>query len=236
MTASTDKSLLIGQLSAVMDAFASVAGRHIEVVLHDLAQPETSVIKIINGHVSGRKPGSPLLDAPDNDRGFLGLLNPSAAPLDREPTVFNRYPTTSLQGKPLQSSTVFFKDENGKPQLSLCFNADNSAINAAREALAILLPQEAEEKQEQDIGLEEKLDEIIRACISPTGQLRTGATKQEKVEIVRQMQNRGMFMVRGGVEKAAKVLGVTRYTIYNYLDQIKKEAGPTTLPTAKPAE
>lgn len=236
MTASNEKTQLIGQLSAIMDAFASVAGRHIEVVLHDLAQPETSVIKIINGHVSGRKPGSPLLDAPDNDRGFLGLLNPPSAAGDPEPTVFTRYPTTSLQGKPLQSSTVFFKDVNGKPQLSLCFNADNSAISAAREALAILLPQQSDEKQEQESGLEERLDEIIRLCIPPAGQLRTGASKQEKVDIVRQMQNLGMFMVRGGVEKAAKVLGVTRYTVYNYLDQIKKDTDPAASPSLKPAE
>ncbi len=236
MTASHEKSLLIDQLSAIMDAFASVAGRHIEVVLHDLTQPDSSVIKIVNGHVSGRQPGSPLLDAPDNDRGFLGLLNPPSTPQGTEPAVFTRYPTTSLQGRPLQSSTVLFHDDSGRPHLSLCFNADNGAINAAREALAILLPQEPEEKQEQQAGLEEKLDEIIRACIPPTGRLRTGASKQEKVEIVRQMQHRGMFMVRGGVEKAAKVLGVTRYTVYNYLEQIKKATDPTASPPVEPAE
>nr|WP_314425569.1 PAS domain-containing protein [uncultured Erwinia sp.] len=222
MTARDEKSQLIGQLSAIMDAFSSVSGRHIEVVLHDLSRPESSVIKIINGHVSGRKPGSPLLAAPENDRGFLGLLNQPASPTGGEPTVFAGYPTTSPQGTPLHSSTVFFNDAHGKPQLSLCFNADNSAIDAAREALAILLPQPPQEKPDREAGLEEKLDEVIRACLPPTGHLRTGATKQEKVEIVRQMQNRGMFLVRGGVEKAAKVLGVTRYTVYNYLDQIKK--------------
>ncbi len=236
MSTSNEKSQLIGQLDAIMDALASVAGRHIEVVLHDLAHPEASVIRIINGHVSGRKRGSPLLDAPDNDRGFLGLLNQPSTPQGPEPTVFTGYPTTSVQGKPLQSATVLFKDENGKPQLSLCFNADNSAINSAREALALLLPQPPEEKPEQEAGLEETLDEIIRACIPPTGQLRTGASKQEKVDIVRQMQIRGMFMVRGGVEKAAKVLGVTRYTVYNYLDQLRKAAEPTAAPSARPDE
>lgn len=28
-------------------------------------------------------------------------------------------------------------------------------------------------------------------------------------------------MMKGGVEKAAAALGVTRYTIYNYLDALK---------------
>ncbi|MBP2198168.1 helix-turn-helix transcriptional regulator [Pantoea cypripedii] len=223
MTDDHEKSRLIQQLSAVMDAFASVSGHHVEVVLHDLTQPESSVVKIINGHVSGRKPGSSLLDGPENDRGFLGLLNLDALPSSTEPAVFPNYPTASLQGTPLRSSTALFKDENGKPALALCFNADNHAIEAARDALAMLLPQSSS-KDEGEAGLEEKMDEIIRSCIPPTGQLRTGTSKKEKVEIVRQMQNKGMFIVRGGVEKAAKVLGVTRYTIYNYLDEIKKKS------------
>lgn len=71
------------------------------------------------------------------------------------------------------------------------------------------------------MGLESKMNEIIRTCILPSGHLRTGATKKEKVEIVRQMQKKGLFIVRGGVEMAARVLGVSRYTVYNYLDEIK---------------
>lgn len=35
-----------------------------------------------------------------------------------------------------------------------------------------------------------------------------------------------MFIVKGGIEKAAAALGVTRYTIYNYLDEIRDEQQP----------
>jgi hypothetical protein len=35
------------------------------------------------------------------------------------------------------------------------------------------------------------------------------------------MFDRGLFIVEGGVEKAAEALGVTRFTIYNYLDAAK---------------
>ena len=50
--------------------------------------------------------------------------------------------------------------------------------------------------------------------------------KQAKVEAVRVMQERGLFIVKGGVEKAAAALGVTRYTIYNYLEQLRGEHAP----------
>ncbi|MGE8311970.1 MAG: helix-turn-helix domain-containing protein, partial [Pseudomonas protegens] len=44
-----------------------------------------------------------------------------------------------------------------------------------------------------------------------------------KLDAVRQMQERGVFIVKGGIEKAAAALGVTRYTIYNYLEQIRAQ-------------
>ena len=48
-------------------------------------------------------------------------------------------------------------------------------------------------------------------------------SKHAKVEAVRVMQERGLFIVKGGVEKAAEALGVTRYTVYNYLEQLRGE-------------
>ncbi|GME44302.1 MULTISPECIES: helix-turn-helix domain-containing protein [unclassified Pantoea] len=56
--------------------------------------------------------------------------------------------------------------------------------------------------------------------------MRGGATKKDKSRIVRQMQGKGLFIVRGGVEMAARGLGVTRYTVCNYLDEIKKTPQP----------
>lgn len=88
--------------------------------------------------------------------------------------------------------------------------------------LSRLMPSQATAAECGESGLEAKMYEIIRACIPPYGQLRVGATKKDKVEIVRQMQEKGLFIVRGCVEMAARVLGVTRYTVYNYLDEIKK--------------
>jgi len=47
------------------------------------------------------------------------------------------------------------------------------------------------------------------------------SAKAQKLEAVRQMHDGGLFIVKGAVEKAAAALGVTRYTIYNYLDEIR---------------
>jgi predicted transcriptional regulator YheO len=63
------------------------------------------------------------------------------------------------------------------------------------------------------------MSEIIQGALQRNGQGRMN--KQAKLEAVRVMQERGLFIVKGGVEKAASALGVTRYTIYNYLEQLR---------------
>jgi hypothetical protein len=39
------------------------------------------------------------------------------------------------------------------------------------------------------------------------------------------MMQRGLFIVKGGVERAAAALGVSRFTIYNYLDVLRERNG-----------
>ncbi|MCQ9389560.1 helix-turn-helix transcriptional regulator [Brevibacterium sp. 50QC2O2] len=48
--------------------------------------------------------------------------------------------------------------------------------------------------------------------------------KAHKVEAVRILKSRGMFLLRDGVEMVASALDVSRFTIYNYLNEIEAEA------------
>ena len=61
---------IAGPLEAAMDAMAGTLSANQEVVLHNLTTPEHSIIKIINGHVSGRGNGDHLLAGPEKDTGF----------------------------------------------------------------------------------------------------------------------------------------------------------------------
>jgi hypothetical protein len=42
--------------------------------------------------------------------------------------------------------------------------------------------------------------------------------KADNVRVVRTLDARGIFLIKGAVEAVAYVLNVSRYTIYNYLD------------------
>ena len=61
---------------------------------------------------------------------------------------------------------------------------------------------------------------LIRGIVGnrPPDQL----TREERVEKVRFMEEKGIFLMKGSVEQAAEGLGVNKVTIYSYLDEIRR--------------
>ena len=45
--------------------------------------------------------------------------------------------------------------------------------------------------------------------------------KEDKLSLVQKMESKGIFDVKGAVEYVAELLGVTNYTIYNYLKEVR---------------
>jgi len=45
--------------------------------------------------------------------------------------------------------------------------------------------------------------------------------KEDKLRTVEHLDEQGIFLIRGSVATVARALGVSRYTIYNYLDEIR---------------
>lgn len=221
LSVSHERQLTLTVLKAAIQALGSVAARNMEILLHDLDHPEHSVVAIVNGHLSGRVVGSPILAAPEQDQGFKALMQAPASQQGCEPVVLPDYPTT-LKGRTLRSATAIFRDSTGHPFASLCINTDVTDLNAALSFLQQLQPVGAvaapvSTSEPADMAL--LMGEIIEDALQRTGQARMN--RQAKVEAVRVMQERGLFIVKGGVEKAAAALGVTRYTIYNYLEHLR---------------
>src|SRR6478736_7723680 len=93
---------LLQQYYPFVTFLSKVMGRNCEVVLHDLSRPESSVIAIENGHITGRKIG----DAPTNL--MLKVL--------QEKTYLTRdfianYKAVNKDGKVFRSSSFFIKND-----------------------------------------------------------------------------------------------------------------------------
>ena len=70
--------------------------------------------------------------------------------------------------------------------------------------------------------MREIIDDAVRRLGKPASRM----NKDEKTAAVQTMFERGLFIVKGGVERAAAALGVTRFTVYNYLDSIRSQRAP----------
>ncbi|WP_252346116.1 transcriptional regulator [Paludibacterium sp. B53371] len=219
-----ERQLVFSVLKAALQAMGSVVGKHTELVLHDLSQPEKSVVAIVNGHVTGRRIGSPVLAGLHHDQGFAAVQQAPDPQAPGQPVVTPAYDTTGANGKTLRSATAVYRDAQGQPFASLCINADLSGIRTAQACLAQLLgdaPQ-AEPSTDEPADMALMMNDIIQSALGEACGSGRPMNKQAKLAAVRQMQERGLFIVKGGIEKAAAALGVTRYTIYNYLEAIRR--------------
>lgn len=76
------------------------------------------------------------------------------------------------------------------------------------DVLAVRLPQ-----------LADSLDHILLGLERQRGKPLAELDRKAKQEIVRTLEARGAFSVRHGVETVAGALGVSRFTVYNYLNR-----------------
>lgn len=77
-----------------------------------------------------------------------------------------------------------------------------------RDVIAVRLPQ-----------LSESLDHILAAMEKRHGMPLADLDRKTKQSVVRTLEARGAFSVRHGVETVAGALGVSRFTVYNYLNR-----------------
>lgn len=79
-----------------------------------------------------------------------------------------------------------------------------------QDVIAVRLPQ-----------LSDSLDHILAAMERRHGMPLADLDRRTKQSVVRTLEARGAFSVRHGVETVAGALGVSRFTVYNYLNREK---------------
>ena len=70
-------------------------------------------------------------------------------------------------------------------------------------------------------GLQGSLDRMIAAVESELGAPISDLAREEKQTAVRLLHERGAFQLRKAVEDVADAMGVSRFTIYNYLNALQ---------------
>lgn len=204
-------------LKIVVDGIAATFGRRCEVVLHDLRNLKRSIVKIENGQVTGRSVGGSI-----TDQGLKYLRN------DNGQNLLINYPSTTTDGRFLKSSTFLFRDRQGKPAAAICVNFDVTDILNFNTAIDDIFgfPEQTNGKNaietfQGDAGT--TLNEIADKVIRKMGKAIPSMGKSDKIEIIRQLEDQGFFLIKGAIKFIANKLVVSKFTIYNYLDKIREE-------------
>ncbi len=198
----------------IVEGVAKTFGKNCEVVLHDFNNFQSSIIAIENGHVTGRSVGSPMTE--------IGLQ--AIRKGNTNDNILN-YTGKSTDGRALKSSTMFINDENGQVIGCLCINFDMSELIVAQNAIQELTQTEGKDDLKQHDYLSNSVNDVLSSIVSNTleevGKPVAYMSKDEKVNIVKRLDEQGAFLIKGAIDYVAKVLCVSRYTIYNYLDEIR---------------
>jgi len=202
--------LWVNRLKGLLPSLHEVLGENSEVVLHDLTHPEDSVVAI-EGDLTHRKVGAPATDL------LLYLLREGASAKD----VVN-YETRTAEGVVLRSSTLLLRDERHLPVASLCINIDTGIRSNSQGERSQGSDGERVEPEEglmrevfsQDVG--ETMQALVESALRAVGASPYGLGKEQRLEVVRILDERGAFMVRGAVDYVAEQLEISRATLYNY--------------------
>ena len=211
-----DKHILHA-LEPVVEAIAKIFGSNCEVVLHSLEDLKHSVIKIENGYITGREIGSPLTDF-----GIKILKDPNL--LTNEVT--DVYYTKTKDGKTLKSITTLIKNDEGKIIGLLCINFNLSAplIDFLQDFLSS--PKTSIKTREHFVSsVQELINNSLNEAISKVNKKRVISNLEKNKFIVSELYSNGIFDIKDAIDIVAQELGVSRYTIYNYLREVKVKLG-----------
>ncbi len=207
------KEYTLSLLKQLARGISAQFGSNCEVVVHELtgADPAHTIAAIENGHITSRQLG----DGPSHI--VLQALNSDRKSLRDQLS----YLTRTGDGRILRSSTMFIRDGDGDKITGVfSINYDITALimaeNTIRELVTTADSSNKPERISQNVsGL---LDELIEQSVELTGKPVALMTKEDKVRAIQFLNDAGAFLITKSSEKVCKYFGISKYTLYNYID------------------
>jgi predicted transcriptional regulator YheO len=207
MTKKLEAAHLKEKWGAVVDCCADLLGPNAEVVLHDVRNPEHSVIMIRNGHVTGRAVGAPLTDL-----GFF-MLRESAKRID----TLGVYHSRTNAGKLLRCNAANLHDAKGTVEAILCINIDVTG-------------QEENHVGHNSGGFTEHywtepakvIKNMVADACREAKNLNGDLTREQRLQLIYALDGRGVFRARGAVKQVSSALKIAVPTVYKYIRNARR--------------
>ncbi|MEU3980824.1 helix-turn-helix transcriptional regulator [Streptomyces sp. NPDC026672] len=210
-----EQDAVLAALAPLVDGIAATLGSFCEVVVHDFRRPERSVVALA-GSVTGRGTGGSMSE--------IGMRLLARGDEARDEL---NYLTRTQDGKLVKSSTMVLRDTRGTVFGALCVNLDVTAVHRVHDLVGELAGVATAAAPTTTFG--DDVGAVLDSLVD-THELRRNRpwaqlTREERLELVRDLDRRGVFAVRGSVRQVAARLGISRASAYNYLSATRGEAG-----------
>ncbi|NLW41989.1 MAG: hypothetical protein GXY89_02505 [Tissierellia bacterium] len=220
---------------SLLDFISLSIGPDYELSLIDTSNAKNKIIAMRCGNISGKHVGEkmlPILEEAISNREY-----------ETSDYIVNRA-AFGTNGKALRTSMFFIKDESKQLLGIMSINFDDSRYeDLGKRILQLCHPDGFEEDvlqvatarkegkgsgdyhgaQEEKRTLEQTIEDIVdgefRNIMIPLERL----TQEEKIGIVRNLDNKGVFMIKGAVGILAKRLDVSQASLYRYITIAREE-------------
>lgn len=214
----------VSEILPILETIISGLGLHFgsscEFVVHDyLSDGVQTIISIINGHITKRQIG----DGPTSIG--LRIMRGEEVKDEHNDGVFNYFSQTK-EGLVLKSSTIYFRNNEGKIIGSLCVNNDITELQRAVTVLTETINMPSSKFQDNSdavfVGkIDDLLNHMIMDSIKQVGIPMAQMTKADKMAGIKILQDKGAFKIQKAADVTAQYYCVSKFTIYNYLSELE---------------
>lgn len=198
-------------LKQVADGIASQFGGSCEVAIHDpCGNDGYSVVYIVNEQVSGQSVGS------RTDQALLEKRN--LGELESRGCI--SYMVKTPDGKILKNSAICLKNGQGEAEAVMTVRYDVTKLMILESAIHDLVSTEAAHRQDAEkvLNVNELLEQLIRKSVELVGKPVELMNKEDKIRAIQFLSRNGAFLVTKSGDKVAKYFGISKYTLYAYID------------------
>ena len=211
--------LITKDFEAFLDNLSLLLGKNTEIVVHDFrGDLGSTIVKIINGHVSGRKIG----DAPP--RLFFDKLPGMGSDAEDLQLYFG----DTDSGKTLKSSTTLLRGEDGGVIGAVCINMDISTLVGAQKALQSFIGMDSNVSVHHKSFIQnvsDLLEAYLRDVEALTGKTGTEMTRQERLVALKYLDEHGAMQIAKSYVRLCEFFGISKFTLYSQLDEIRNGGG-----------
>ncbi len=209
----TEKEQIFQNLKQIADAVQALFGPNCEVVIHDLADLQKSLV-YMKGDVTGRNIGAPATN----------LLAKLVQQLPEQDDHRHNYKSVTADGRCLKSTTTIIKDSSGQAVAAFCINLDTTTyFNAIQALLPFIHDLESGIYPSKETFADSAGDTVrtlFVQAVEEIGVQPAAMSIDEKTRFIEKMKQNGVFQFKGAVEQVAGLMDVTKCTVYNYLKKI----------------